>query len=90
MSVSETRQHVAVVLVNLICDECQSAMVSTGFVYACSPPKYPYKCPVCGHVETTTKSYPRTEYIPLQLPHGVGHEPDLSFAGDTPNPAEPA
>lgn len=49
--------------IKLICDNCGKAeMQPTGLELSGYPPKYPYRCPLCGYMNVYGKRYPCLEY----------------------------
>jgi hypothetical protein len=57
--VSEVREEVKTVMVDMTCDECAKGMMRhTGITLTSYPPKYPHVCNNCGAQATYWKSYP--------------------------------
>ena len=63
---SEIRCDMKVVLVDMICKECNwGRLRPTGVTLMSYPAQYPRKCDRCGATETYFETYPRTVMEPL-------------------------
>lgn len=49
-------------VIRLFCEKDEALMEYTGKTFPTMPPKYEYKCPVCGHKEISTVQYPQIVY----------------------------
>jgi len=45
-----------------LCDHCETEMESTGEALTSLPIQNQYKCPNCGHIQSTIKTYPHAKY----------------------------
>lgn len=66
---SEQRVDVRAVQVSLMCDVCEFdgeavAMLREPGVLISHPPKFQYRCALCGGVKTSKQQYPFIEWIP--------------------------